>query len=282
MRTSDGPMKELEEFAAAAVVPPILDITPYGGFPYADSPFTGASVMVCADGDAAAARKVAEEVAAEIRRLSPQFAVERPDAGAGLEQARASQGGPVAILESGDNTYSGGIADTTGLFRALLAFDPQEPAVFAYFHDPALAERAHAAGVGAVLDCVLGGRVAPEYGAPVALQGEVVSLTEGTFVNAGPMQRGVEAQMGRAALLRRGLIEVVVTSKRLPVNDTGYFELLGVDVRRVKYLCVKAKNHFRAAFAPLCTGIIEVDTPGPAGIDLASMPYRHANTADLV
>jgi microcystin degradation protein MlrC len=45
---------------------------------------------------------------------------------------------------------------------------------------------------------------------------------------------------------------------------------------------VKAKNHFRAAFAPLCAAIVEVDTPGPAGIDLASMPYRHANKADLV
>ena len=44
--------------------------------------------MVCADGDAAAAKRVAEEVAAEIKRLSPQFAVERPGAQAGLEQAR--------------------------------------------------------------------------------------------------------------------------------------------------------------------------------------------------
>jgi microcystin degradation protein MlrC len=282
MRTSDGPMKELEEFAAARTVYPILDITPYGGFPYADSRFTGASVMVCADGDAVAARRAAEEVAAEMKRLSPQFAVERPGAREGLVQARVATGGPVAVLESGDNTYSGGIADTTGLFRALIDLDPQEPAVFAYFHDPALAERAHAAGVGATLDCRLGGRVAPEFGAPVAAKAEVIRLTEGTFVNVGPMQRGIEAQMGRSALLRIGRIDVVVTSKRLPVNDRGYFELLGVDVLKVKYLCVKAKNHFRAAFAPLCTAIVEVDTPGPAGIDLAKMPYKHANTSELV
>ena len=282
MRTSDGPMKELEEFSAARTVYPILDITPYGGFPYADCAFTGASVMVCADGDLAAAERVADEVSAEIKRLSPQFAVERPSARAGLDQAREAAGGPVAVLESGDNTYSGGIADTTGLFRALLDFDPQEPAVFAYFHDPALVERAQAAGIGGTLDCALGGRVAPEYGAPVAVKAEVVRLTEGTFVNKGPMQRGVEAQMGRAVLLRVGRIKVVVTSKRLPVNDLGYFELLGVDVRTAKYLCVKAKNHFRAAFAPLCAAVVEVDTPGPAGIDLAGMPYRHADKKHLV
>jgi microcystin degradation protein MlrC len=50
----------------------------------------------------------------------------------------------------------------------------------------------------------------------------------------------------------------------------------------VKFLCVKAKNHFRAAFAPLCSAIVEVDTPGPAGIDLAKMPYRHANKRELI
>jgi microcystin degradation protein MlrC len=283
MRTSDGPMKELEEFAAARTVPPILDITPYGGFPYADSPFTGASVMVYADGDAESAKRVAEEVSAEMKRLSPQFAVERPGAAAGLVEAREIAGGPVAVLESGDNTYSGGIADTTGLFRALLAFDPKEPAVFAYFHDPALVERASALGVGTTLECTLGGRVAPEFGAPVEVKAEILRLTEGTFINKGPMQRGVESKMGRAVLLRlSSTIEIVVTSKRLPVNDLGYFELLGVDVRRVKYLCVKAKNHFRGAFASLCTGIIEVDTPGPAGIDLASMPYKYANKSELV
>ena len=37
-------------------------------------------VSVSSDGDTAAAKRVAEEVAAEIRRLAPQFAVERPDA----------------------------------------------------------------------------------------------------------------------------------------------------------------------------------------------------------
>ena len=36
MRTSDGPMKELEEIALARTRPPILDITPFGGFPWAD------------------------------------------------------------------------------------------------------------------------------------------------------------------------------------------------------------------------------------------------------
>jgi microcystin degradation protein MlrC len=281
MRTGDGPMKELEEIALARTRPPILDITPFGGFPWADSPHTGASVMVYADGDEAAAQQAAREVAAEMKRLAPQFAVRRPDARAGLEQALAISKGPVAVLESGDNTYSGGIADTTGLFAALLAMNPAVPSVFAYFHDPALVARAHALSLGASIDCSLGGRVAPTFGAAVPVHARVTRLTDGVFVSDGPMQRGIEVRMGRTAVLRVGAIDVIVTERRQPVNDLAYFAMHGIDVRPVRLLCVKAKNHFRAAFAPLCAAVLEVDTPGPAGIDLSKLPYKYAPKRDL-
>ena len=40
-------------------------------------------------------------------------------------------------------------------------------------------------------------------------------------------------------------------------------------------LCVKAKNYFRAAFAETFAAILDVDTPGPAALDLARLPFRH-------
>ena len=40
-------------------------------------------------------------------------------------------------------------------------------------------------------------------------------------------------------------------------------------------LCVKAKNHFRAAFAETFAAILDVDTPGPAAPDLARLRFRH-------
>ncbi|HEX2116609.1 MAG TPA: M81 family metallopeptidase [Alphaproteobacteria bacterium] len=281
MRTTDGPMKEIEAFAKAQTRGRILDVTPYGGFPYADSPFTGASVMVYADGDRTAAQAAADAVAAEMKRRAPEFAVSRPDARAGLAQALAVGAGPVAVLESSDNTYSGGIADTTGLFAALMEMNPSARSVFAYFHDPDLVARAHEAGAGARLDAQLGGRVAPAFGRPVAVRAEVATLTDGVFVSDGPMQRGITVRMGRSAVLRTGNIDVIITERRQPVNDLAYFTLHGIDARQVRLLCVKAKNHFRAAFAPICAAVIEVDTPGPAGIDLSKLPYRYAPRAEL-
>ncbi|MFQ5467292.1 MAG: MlrC C-terminal domain-containing protein, partial [Kiloniellaceae bacterium] len=43
-----------------------------------------------------------------------------------------------------------------------------------------------------------------------------------------------------------------------------------------RLLCVKAKNHFRAAFAPLCRTLIDIDAPGPACLKLESLPFEHA------
>lgn len=282
MRTTDGPMRELEELAERRSGGSILDITPFGGFPYCDSPHTGASVMVYADGDRAAAEAAARDLSKEMNRLAQQFAVTRPGPAEGIAKALSCPPGTVAILESGDNTYSGGIADTTGLFRALVEMRPDVPCVFAYFYDPDLVARVHEAGIGAELDCRLGGRVAPEFGEPVPLRVKVETLTDGIFTNKGPMQRGVEIRMGRSAVLRSGKIAVIVTERRQPVNDLAYMELHRLPLGNIRLLCVKAKNHFRAAFAPHCVEVLEVDTPGPAGIDLGKLPYRYADRTTLV
>ncbi|BBK34016.1 microcystin degradation protein MlrC [Stella humosa] len=278
MRTADGPMKDLEAIARDLTRGPILDVTPFGGFPWADTPNTGASVMVYADGDAAAARAAAETMADAIRRKAPEFAVVRPEADEGLRQALAlgDGPGPVAVVEASDNIYSGGIADTPGLLRALLDLAPAVPTVFAFFFDAGMVARAHAAGVGGRVAGHLGGRVTADFGPPVAIDAEVVRLTDGSFINHGPMLRGVETRLGRTAVLRIGQVDVIVTERREPVNDLAYMELHGIDIARTRLLCIKAKNHFRAAYGPVCRAFIEVDTPGPAGVDLARLPFRFA------
>jgi microcystin degradation protein MlrC len=52
--------------------------------------------------------------------------------------------------------------------------------------------------------------------------------------------------------------------------------LHGIDLAATRLLCVKAKNHFRAAFQPVCRRIIDVSAPGPAAVDLRQLPFRHA------
>ena len=105
--------------------------------------------IAIADRDSAAAREAASAVSAAIAERKGRFSVSKPDAAEGLRQALAVGTGPVAVLESSDNIYSGGIADTPGLLRALLDMAPKERCVFAFFSDAELVAKAHAAGPGA-------------------------------------------------------------------------------------------------------------------------------------
>ena len=279
MRTDDGPMAELVALATAEEqAPGLLDATMFGGFAYADSPHAHVTVSLCHEADAdvsGAARRLAD--AALSRRHA--FRADLPRAEAGLDEALALlQGGtrwPVAIIEPADNPLSGGIGDTTGLFRALIEAAPELPVVFSFFHDPALVAHAHELGVGATVTAQLGGRIAPEFGPPVAFSGRVVRLTEGRFTNAGPMERGMPVNLGRTAVLQQGLLKVVVAETCQGANDTAWCALHDIDLERTALFCVKAKNHFRAAFSAVCGAIIDVDTPGPAPADLRLLPYRH-------
>ncbi|HEY3076445.1 MAG TPA: M81 family metallopeptidase [Burkholderiales bacterium] len=271
MRTADGPMAEIEALAANHATGSILDATPFGGFAYGDTPCAGASVAVTADGDRAAAQVLAAGLAKEMYRRRARFAVRLPTP----EQAFANlarTGKPAAILEPSDNPLSGGVGDSTGLLRTFIEQRSNLRAVFAFFCDPALSARCEP---GARMRVELGGRLSPAWGPPLALEVEVERVTDGWFRNAGPMERGLDVNLGRTAVLKAGNLRVIVTAACLAPNDPQYFRLHGINLAAVDLVCAKAKNHFRAAFGTVFDPIIEVDTPGPAAADLAALPFRN-------
>ncbi len=280
MRTTDGPMAEIVALARSwESRPGILDATVFGGFAYGDCPHAGPAALVHADADRGLAEACAADLIAALAARRDRFTVQLPDAAQGLRRALAMPPGLVAVVDPADNPLSGGIGDTPALFRALLDLGSAEPTVFAFFHDPEIVELAHERGVGASLDCRLGGRVTAHFGAPVPVTARVLRLTDGRFRNSGPMETGLTVDLGRTALLEIGSIQVIITGTCQSPNDPGYFALHGIDLARVRLLCVKAKNHFRAAFGPLCRAIIDVDTPGPASLDLRHLPFRYVPPA---
>jgi len=130
-------------------------------------------------------------------------------------------------------------------------------------------------GVGGRLERRLGGRVSAEFGPPVDINATILRLTDGRFRNSGPMETNLPVDLGRTALLEVEGVQVIVTETCQAPNDPGYFALHGIDPAVTRLLCVKAKNHFRAAFGPMCRAIVEVDAPGPASPDLTRYRFRH-------
>src|SRR5690606_35532425 len=102
----------------------VVDCTFFHGFPWADAPCVGSSIVVTTNDRPSLAKELAERVAGELweRRwafleaaqeasLSPEEAVRR---------ALAFEEGPVVINETSDNPGGGAPGDGTHLLRAML------------------------------------------------------------------------------------------------------------------------------------------------------------------
>lgn len=274
MRHEGGPMAEVWAEAAAAEGGVIQDASLFGGFAWGDSPWAGPSAMVWAR-EHAAARDLATRLADAIASRRARFAVSLPGPDAALRQALKAPPGLVALLDPADNPLSGGVADTPDLLRVLVEAAPPVETVFCFLHDPEGVRAAQAAGRGGAFARGLGGQVTPAFGPPVPFEGVVETLTAGKFLNTGPMEHGAPVDFGPTAVVRRGHLRVVLTTRKEAVVDPAFFDLHGIALEGVRLLANKAKNHFRAAFAGRCSAIIECDAPGPAALDLARLPFRH-------
>jgi len=288
MRTAAGPMHELEACARAATTGSVLEVSVFGGFPYSDTAWTASSVLVVSDAaqdpDGHQASTAARLVMDRVHELAPQFRMQliKPEQ-AVAEALAISEPGLLAVTDSGDNPMSGGAGDTPGLMRALVDARPQVSCLFASFADAGIAQAAHAAGRGAVLDVTLGGRYGDHFGHGVTVRARVERVTDGEFVNAGPMQAGVPRSCGLSAVLSledQPNIRVIVTERVAAADDPEFYALHGIELDKLRLLCVKAKNHFRAAFAERCMRIIDCDAPGPACYDLSQLPYRNRRIQD--
>ena len=274
MRSADGPMAEVWTLAAELEEATAREAFPFGGFAWGDSPHAGPSGMAWAE-DLGAAREAAARIAEAIEARRPRFAVSLPSPAEALARALAGPPGLVALLDPADNPFSGGIADTPGLLRFLVENPPPVPAVFAFLHDPAAVRAALAVGEGGHVTRPLCAQVTPAFGPPVPFDGIVERLTDGCFVNEGPMERGSPVDLGPTAVLRAGGLRVIVTTRKEAAVDPAFFDLHGIDLAATRLMANKGKNHFRAAFAERCSLIVECDLPGPASLDLAALPFRH-------
>jgi hypothetical protein len=191
----------------------------------------------------------------------------------GTVQSDGPVDGAVALMVLADEEW-GLAASRSGRMVAVntAGTTDRTSASLSMFYGPVITLSASACSVTTILRCF---PFDGAFGSPVEVEGEVVKLTRGEFVNEGPMERGMTVALGRTAMIRVRDIWVIVTERVGPANDPAFFALHGVDLHRVRLLCVKAKNHFRAAFAGRCVEIIDVDCPGPAAADLATLPFRN-------
>ena len=207
--------------------------------------------------------------------LSPAAAVERA-----IELA-AGATAPVVIADTQDNPGAGGDSNTTGLLRALIEAQAGERlagrVALGLLFDPASAQAACSAGVGATLSLTLGRAVPTWSGAltdpAVRAPAKVLAVSDGVVPLFGPMTAGATAQLGACACVEVEGIRVLLSSAKAQMLDLDLFRFLGVEPAQMKLLVNKSSVHFRAAFAPIASHILVAKALGPMAADPGDLPW---------
>ncbi|MBI5130080.1 MAG: M81 family metallopeptidase [Rhodopseudomonas palustris] len=272
--TFDEPTKGIYAKLAAleSEAVPTLSFAP--GFPAADFPDCGASVFAYgrtqADADAAA-----DTVATLVIGHENDFdgTIYTPDDGVQLAMELAKTATrPVIIADTQDNPGAGGDSDTTGMLRALVRNNAQRAAI-GVIYDPASAEAAHAAGIGATVELALGGKSGIAGDAPYQESYVVERLSDGRFIAPGPYFGGREMEMGPSACLRIGDVRVVVSSHKAQLADQAMYRYVGIEPTEQAILVVKSSVHFRADFQPIAERLLICAAPGAMPADTASLSW---------
>jgi microcystin degradation protein MlrC len=253
--------------------PGVLSVTLATGFPWADVPQMGASVIAVADGDSGLARAVADEVGDWVWQRRERWHRKPLTVAEALELGDREGRYPVMLADMADNTGGGAPGDSTEVLRAFVERDLRN-ALLLYLVDPEVARLAHAAGVRQRLRVELGGKSHPIQGPPLPLEVEVVALSDGRFRYDGPMYAGLTGDLGPSAWLRHRGVNVVVVSARMQPLDQAFARALGIDCSAMRYIGAKSAVHFRSGFERLGGSIFNVDAQALHTHDFSRLPYR--------
>jgi microcystin degradation protein MlrC len=291
MTTGRMPMRALMEQAHRMEEDPrVVNVTVAGGFPLADIHDAGLGIVVTTDDDPDLAEKLANELATEAWSLRDGFlgGVASFEHAAELIRSLDSEedvdmpvSGPLVLVDIADNPWTGGPGDSVELLRFLFAHQVDGAAV-ALIRDPEVVQEAIAAGPGGKIAVDLGGKTDRLHGDPLPVRAHVKLLSDGRYVNDGPMMAGLTVDLGPTALLlcepTSGApappVEVLVTTRAETPIDLNVFRCHGIEPTRHRVLGLKGKGHFRAAFEPIARRVVLVEGPGITGADLSRLTFR--------
>lgn len=269
--TEEGPMAALMQQCKAIAQTRQVDVALSGGFPLADTPDTGLSIVVYAEhGAEATAQAVVDELMAVVialrvpltpSLLAPEEAV-----------SQLLQGTTTVLADVADNPGAGCAAKHLGILKALHAANVPR-ALVATLQRPDWAHAAHAAGVGRDITVELDATSPNAVVATATLR--VLALSDGRYTCTGAMWQGREIRQGPTARLQWGTVELIVACHAVQALDLGALACVGVEPSDYDVLSLKSSVHYRAAYGRWAQRILNVDAYRQPGVPSQPLTYRH-------
>ena len=274
-----------EKRAEMEKTPKVINITILGGYGYGDSSDAGMSIVATTDGDSELAKRLAQELAADLWEQRERLKTVRPihPVDEGVKMAMADPRKPILLVDLGDDPGSACPADSPAVLESLLRCGAQDCALT--IRDAEAVRAGIAAGVGAEINITVGGKIDQRFYQPLQITAQVKSIDDGRYMICGPTHGGWgrevneetfrEANVGKRIVLRTGNKIDVICSQRSTGKDRDFFKSAGILLEEKQILVVKSNQAHRASFDPVVAGTIELNTPGVSTVDYASLPYRY-------
>ena len=243
------------------------------GFPYADVEEMGSAFVVVTDGDMDRAQVLANRLSDYLYAHRAEFVGEYiavPDA---VDMA-VGQEGPVCLLDMGDNVGGGSAGDGTEILHEL--HRRGNTTGFVCIFDPESQERARDAGVGNRVVLDIGGKTDELHGASLKAEVRVRSLHAGKFRESEVRHGGrTSFDMGPTAIVETDTgIAISLTSRRAVPVSLGLMTSCDLDPAAFQVVVAKGVHAPVAAYEPVCTALIRVDTPGATAADMRGFEYE--------
>ena len=255
--------------------PGVLDVSIVEGFPYADVPQMGMSVLVT-HADPSAAREAARRVADAVWRARADLqgsGLSVPEAVSAILAHRGDK--PLLVLDVGDNVGGGGPGDSTVLLAEVIARRAAGSGTTLY--DPEAVAGLAGTPIGGRVDVIAGGRSPEQDGAPVRLVGAITGRHSGLYEEPRIAHGGFRFFDGgdMVGIRTDDNILVVLTSKSVQPISAVQYRVVGIEPTRLTAVIGKGVNGPRAGFAEVCGDLLVVDTPGVTRNSVTGFDYRH-------
>lgn len=254
----------------------VLDVSIVEGFPYADVPQMGMSVVAAHRDGTAAARRVARTMARHVWAAREQLQGGGVSVEDAIARVAAHTGtGPLLVLDVGDNVGGGGPGDSTILLAE--AVRRRVGGLVTVLFDPETVAGLADAAIGARVQVQVGGRTREQDGSPVPLDAVVVGRSDGRYEEPKMAHGGLRYFDAGAMIALRtdDDITVVLTSKLVQPITPHQLRAVGQDPASFRAIVAKGVNGPRAGYAEVCQGLVVADTPGVTRLSVQGFRYLH-------
>jgi microcystin degradation protein MlrC len=179
----------------------------------------------------------------------------------------------VILADVGDNIGAGTPGDSTFILAELFRQDAQDAVVI--IADAESVKEAVSVGVGQTVNLLVGGKCDKFHGQPVPVTGMVKLISDGIFLNRGPMRDGIIENMRRTVVIESKGINIVLTEIKMPPWNLEQLRSVGISPENKKIIVLKSAVAFRAAYQPIAGEIIEVNSPGLSSVDLSRYEFKN-------